>query len=120
MTCWIWDGALSHNGYGRARVDGRMANVHRAAYEALVEPVPAGLQIDHLCFERRCYNPAHLEVVTPAENRRRSAARITSCPAGHLYDDENTYITAAGARSCRTCTRLRKRARDAQRRGGAK
>lgn len=69
--CWLYDGPLNPDGYGHARVDGRKVGVHRAAFQVLVGPIPAGLQLDHLCRNRDCYNPAHLEPVTNAENRRR-------------------------------------------------
>lgn len=68
--CWIFPGSLA-NGYGRAWWDGRVVNVHRAAYEVLVGPIPEGHDLDHLCRNRACYNPAHLEPVTRPENVRR-------------------------------------------------
>lgn len=68
--CWIFKGATSR-GYGQARVGGKTISVHRTAYEILVGPIPEGLQLDHLCRNRACYNPAHLEPVTGTENRRR-------------------------------------------------
>lgn len=68
--CWEFDGCLVQ-GYGHAWLDGKQVKVHRAAYEALVGPIPEGLVIDHLCRNTACYNPAHLEPVTNAENIRR-------------------------------------------------
>ncbi len=75
--CWIWLGALHRNGYGNIRVgsmkDGTRGHrvAHRALYEALVGPIPAGMELDHLCRVRSCVNPAHLEPVTRRENLRR-------------------------------------------------
>ena|SRR5579885_311897 len=71
--CWLWTGALSE-GYGRQRVRDFVYLAHRLVYELLVEPIPEGFDIDHLCRVRRCVNPAHLEPVTRAENLRRGRA----------------------------------------------
>jgi hypothetical protein len=116
-ACWAWTGATHSNGYGQLRgPDGRVIKAHRAAYELLVGPIPAGMQLDHVCHStdpacsggsacrhRRCVNPAHLEPVTHQENGRRSViARRTHCPQGHPYSDENTYRWK-GARNCRAC-----------------
>ncbi|WP_402465721.1 HNH endonuclease signature motif containing protein [Isoptericola aurantiacus] len=73
--CIEWTGATSANGYGRIGIGGsRTAQVHRVAYEAARGPIPAGLHIDHLCRNRRCVNPDHLEPVTQSENNRRANA----------------------------------------------
>lgn len=70
-TCWNWTGCLSTNGYGRFWADGRVNNAHRWLMAELGHDV-TGMDIDHLCQNKRCVNPAHLEVVTRAENTRRS------------------------------------------------
>jgi len=75
--CWEWMGAC-RGGYGRFHVGNRNALAHRVAYEALVGPMPDGLQPDHLCRNRPCVNTAHLEPVTNAVNcRRGSRAKLT-------------------------------------------
>ncbi len=132
--CWLWTGAITpvdRGGYGiwGAKIDGRFLtqSAHRAAYIALVGPVPIGLQLDHLCRTRRCVNPAHLEPVTPKENIRRGATRarwaaITHCPQGHAYTAENTDVQPRQGypcRMCRTCRRLATRRRYYARTGRA-
>jgi len=90
---------------------------HRVSYEHLVGPIPKGMQLDHLCRNRMCVNPAHLEPVTARENTRRATSLITACPSGHAYTDENTGISSGDGmnrRYCRECKRIK--ARDRHRR----
>jgi hypothetical protein len=107
--CWRWLGARTGHGYGNATWDGRQIGAHRLVYELLVAPIAKGLQIDHLCRNKLCVNPAHLEPVTPAENTRRVPswpnAMKTHCPHGHPYDEANTLVYANGRRHCRACNR---------------
>ncbi len=109
-ACWLWTGSLSSDGYGQMVNPFHVA--HRLSYEMLVGPIPDGLQIDHLCRNRRCVNPTHLEPVTVRENLLRSpitlAARNASkthCIHGHPFDEQNTY-RHNGRRQCRICRRL--------------
>ena len=107
--CWEWQACVANTGYGQIRVDGKTVTAHRIAYELYVDPIPSGLQIDHLCRNRRCVNPAHLEAVTQRVNLLRGDsfsakhAVATECPQGHPYDEENTYVDPNGGRACRTC-----------------
>ena len=106
--CWDWTGSMYGNGYGRVRRgENSGALAHRVAYSLWVGPIADGMTIDHLCRNKRCVNPAHLEQVTITENVRRSTksqAQITRthCPQGHEYSESNTLVFR-GMRQCRTC-----------------
>lgn len=101
--CWEWCGCVMRNGYGQFRHEGRVQPAHRVAWDLLRGPIPDGLHVDHLCRNRRCVNPAHLEPVTQAENNRRVAALRTHCKHGHPFDERNTYVYRDGRRKCRAC-----------------
>lgn len=115
--CWVWRGYTRQNGYGDINVHGRRIRVHRLVYEMLVGPIPTGCDLDHVCRERACVNPDHLEPVTRRENLRRGLRGIlhTHCPAGHPLSGDNVGMSR-GWRFCRTC----KRAKDLRRPSRAK
>ncbi len=103
--CLIWAGAKTNAGYGHRTIRGVSYLAHRVAYEEAKGPIPAGMEIDHLCRNRACVEPSHLEVVSRRENVRRQAASRTHCPSGHPYAGVNLYLTRAGHRVCRECHR---------------
>lgn len=122
--CWQWTGRLN-DGYGQIGYRHRAAATHRVVYEELVGPVPVGLQIDHLCRNRACCRPEHLEPVTQRENLLRGQtiaaqnASRTHCPQDHPYAGENLFINNRGARVCRACMRAQRAAWRARKKASA-
>jgi hypothetical protein len=115
--CWEWTLSTTQ-GYGQIRMGKRTRRVHQVAWELFRGPVPKGLEIDHECRNRRCFNPEHLRVCTRRENQLApgsqsvgaKAAAATHCPHGHPYAGENLRIRKDnGKRVCRTCDITRKR-----------
>lgn len=105
--CWIWYGAKVPQGYGVLNWRGDSYFAHRLSYELFVSDIPDGLQIDHLCREKACCNPDHLEVVTASENCKRIPLR-DFCVRGHdLRLDGSFYHrkTKGGGKSrlCKLC-----------------
>lgn len=92
--CWIWQGSVSEDGYAMC---GRIVRgvlhgfAHRWSYAEHVGDIPEGMQVDHVCAQRACINPDHLEPVTPSENVRRSWARITRI---QTRDEKGRFCTA--------------------------
>lgn len=161
--CWEWRGYRSTHGYGQFYVPAirQVGLAHRIAYTLTIGEIPRHLEIDHLCRNRSCVNPSHMEPVTQRENVRRGNLKVyclrghaatgrsqcqscsnirqraqrdlekvfapkqplgafqrakTHCPQGHPYDEINTYVTKAGRRMCRECSRARRRAWGAKQR----
>lgn len=122
--CWLWTAADNGIGYGVVQWRGRVRAAHIVVYEALVGPVPVGLELDHLCRNPSCVSPWHLEPVTHSENVRRGTAgptraaqqrAKTHCPQGHEYSPENTYsYTGRAGRHCKACNRVRQAAQRAR------
>lgn len=118
--CWPWRGNIDSEGYGRVRVGDVRRKTHQVSYERFIGPIPAGLEPDHLCRNRACFNPRHLEAVPNSVNWIRGAAftaanaRKTHCARGHEFTPENTYIGRhrerdGDQRVCRECMRQHKR-----------
>lgn len=92
--CWMWRGATRPEGYGQVNWRGRVEATHRVTYALLVEPIPAGMEIDHLCGYPGCCNPDHLEMVAGEENRRRQAERKGFRPRREYPSREGAKIEA--------------------------
>lgn len=107
--CWEWTASRRGGGYGQIHFRRINRPAHRVAYELLVGPIPPGLTLDHLCRNRRCVNPAHLEPVTISENVRRAVGGGTHCKRGHEFTPDNVLFIPDG-RKCKTCNRARQRA----------
>lgn len=132
--CWGWVGSLNSSGYGQINSgghSGRPLPAHRVVYEMVRGPIPDGLQLDHLCRNRACVRPDHLEPVTQEENIRRGDAGFvhkmrmqatTHCVKGHEFTPENTgpgrNPNGNPKRVCRACKRDREADRRQRLNGG--
>ncbi len=123
--CWEWTAALGTRGYGQCWYEGKLTGAHRVTYTLLMGPIPDGLVPDHLCRNRPCVNPAHLEPVTTRENLLRGVgfpatnAAKQHCGAGHPFDEQNTYTDPRGRRECKECRKARMSAYYRRRTGAA-
>lgn len=115
--CWPWTGGKTAGGYGELRTEDGTAYAHRVSVQLSGREIPAGMEPDHLCRNRACVNPAHLEVVTHRANTLRGVspaainATKTHCLRGHLFDEANTYRDRDGHRGCRRCHSIQENTR---------
>lgn len=119
-SCWLWMGARGKSGYGLFAVskDRKAYGAHRYVWEITMGPIPKNLVIDHLCRNKLCVNPDHLEPVTQRENVMRGNgptavnARMTHCWRGHEFTEENIYRSPSqGYRVCRKCKSINQKER---------
>lgn len=102
--CWNWTAYINTGGYGMFGLENaKTILAHRWMYAYMYGNLTPGKFIDHLCSNRRCVNPDHLEEVTRQENIKRASERQKCCKHGHLYDKANTILNKRGIRRCRIC-----------------
>lgn len=121
-NCWIWIGSTrSINGYGQFLFNGKLVQSHRISFEIFKGDIPNGLVIDHLCRNKICVNPEHLEAVSNKENILRGIGvcannkRKTQCKNGHEFTEQNIYRYPNGRKDCRICLKRRNDARPKKR-----
>lgn len=104
--CWVWTGPVDEKGYGRSHDGERPRKAHNYSYEMEYGAVPSGLEPDHLCRNRPCVRPGHLEAVTHRENCQRAKYANPECSKGHMLPEPGPN----GHRVCRECANERNRA----------
>lgn len=105
--CWSWNRFIGKNGYSQVSMNGVVYSGHRIMYTAVKGEIAKGLQLDHLCRNRACINPSHLEPVTLKLNLQRGRnwqREKTHCPKGHEYTDMNIIRDIIGRRKCKQCS----------------
>lgn len=114
--CWIYSGTIVDSGYGHFTIGKKSIRAHRFSYELHKGPIPKGLVLDHLCRNKLCVNPDHLEAVTIRINTLRGHgpssmnAKKTHCKNGHEFTEDNVYQPPGRLhRMCIICRKNKKR-----------
>jgi len=112
FSCWEWQKTITPKGYGQYRLNEKRVFAHRFAYELSFGSIPDDLELDHLCRNRSCVNPLHLEAVSQYENGVTRSIRFAGehrelCPKGHKLTQKNTYKSKTGFLVCKECIRQR-------------
>lgn len=112
-TCWFWTGYHDRDGYAMSSINDVPLAAYRMAYKLFVGELTKGMCLDHICRQRGCVNPKHMEEVTSKENTRRSPiapaainAQKTHCPRGHELTEGN-IVTSMKGRNCLICNRVK-------------
>lgn len=120
-NCWLWQGRIEPNGYGKFWKDGKTIYAHVFSYEFFNGIIPETMTVDHLCKNKSCVNPFHLDLATRVDNVLRGNNEIarnktkTHCPQGHEYKGENLYSAKDGSRKCNMCMKFKHAKRNAER-----
>lgn len=110
--CWLWIGYITNNGYGMIHYKRKTDYSHRVSYQIFKGKIPENKELDHLCRNRSCINPKHLEPVIRSENALRGLgpkklgllnSSKKKCQNGHFFNKKNTYYRKSGGRACRPC-----------------
>lgn len=111
-TCWLWLGHLDKDGYGNIRVGLHRIMAHRFSYKLYYSFIDPNLTINHLCENKSCVNPTHLELISLKGNlmysdtpAKRNSEKIF-CNRGHLLSGYNLYLPKNGSRQCKRCKTL--------------
>lgn len=109
--CLLWKAGISKSGYAYLSINGKMTLAHRWIYKRWIGEIDSNLELDHLCRNRNCVNPNHLEQVTHFENMLRGNTDVAKrycpeCSENHVFKKKNTYMTKNNKRVCLNCKNL--------------
>lgn len=109
--CWTWTASKDAHGYGKFWLSGKKITAQRASFIMFCGPIPENHQVDHLCFNPSCVNPAHLRSVTKSENLSTRRLSKKHCKNGHSLDASNVIYERGGIRRCKICREANRKLR---------